>query len=91
MHAADDQRAHAFRGLIGHAEADPAPHRIAPVVGSLDSECVEHSHDVADVVAKLVRRLIVRFVACAIAARVHQNDAVAGFEYLDVSCCPPTV
>ena len=39
----------------------------------------------------LAARRLIEPEVCAMAARVHQNDAVAGFEDLDVSRCPPTV
>src|SRR5262245_43068547 len=91
MRSADDESPSSLRRILGDAEPDPSPHRVAPKKRRGNIESVQDRDDIPDMRIQLVRRGLVRFVTPAMATGVEQDKPVMRPQGFDIPMTRPTL
>ena len=89
MLAAQHQPAQPLGRVVGEREADPAAHRIAPVVGLRQFQGIEDGNDVGGVALAGIGGAIVRLVTLPVPTRVDQDHPTVVLQAIDVARHPP--
>jgi hypothetical protein len=91
MRAADHQAIHATGGILGHAEADPSAHRVAPEMGLRDAHRIGHRRDIRYPFVERIGTGIMRLVALPVTTRIEQHQSVIALEGIHVPEFVPVV
>src|SRR5215475_6383549 len=91
MCSAEDEAPSSLRRVLGKAESNPSPHRVAPKMRRGKIESIEDRDDITHMQTQFVRRRLMRFITLAMATGVHQDKAEMRLQSVDVTMSRPTL